>query len=78
MIASLLALALPFISIAGAYETTSTSSSGPKQVGKGSDEAARAARSKKWQNIALAGAATVIAVGLVVMVSHNHSKHAHR
>lgn len=46
-----------------------------KYVGQASQESARMASSKRWQNIAIAAGVTVIAITTVILVAKNHHKH---
>lgn len=46
----------------------------PTIVGRASDEAARAARNRQWQNVFIAVGAVVIAVTALILV-HNNSGH---
>ena len=48
-----------------------------KEVGKASEDSVKAAKSKKWQNIALAGAAVAVAVIAIIVVGRNHGKSSH-
>ncbi|MES2122870.1 MAG: hypothetical protein V4492_08870 [Chlamydiota bacterium] len=40
-------------------------------VGQGSDEGAKAARNRRWQNIAIAAGAVAIAVTALILVANN-------
>jgi len=46
-------------------------------VGHGSNEGAKAARKKQWQNIALAVGAVAIAVTALILVANNNGKSSH-
>lgn len=40
-------------------------------VGQGSDEGAKAARNRRWQNIAIAAGAVAVAVTALILVANN-------
>ncbi|MES2345344.1 MAG: hypothetical protein V4494_05360 [Chlamydiota bacterium] len=56
---------------APAIETTTDETRPPREVGAASTDAAEAAKKRKWQNIAIAGAAVIVAATAIYLASTN-------
>jgi len=89
-IISTLLLTLPFCNLSFADDGVNTDSEQPnvevptedqnkepavKYVGQASQESARAAASKRWQNIGIAIGVVAIAITTVILVAKNHKHH---
>ncbi len=64
--------------LAPALKAGDVSSEEGTPVGQASNDGASAARKKRWQNIAIAAGAIIIAVTALILVASNDGHHEHK